>query len=93
MSYYRDWIYIALILEAEREITQTSILHKATMSGSETPDTNRGPTVVAILWAETAVAAIIVAMRFCARTIIKKLSWDDWLMLVTLVSIVASQKH
>lgn len=57
-------------------------------SRPETPDINRGPVVVAILWAETAVAVIIVSMRFYARTMIKRISWDDWLMLVTLVSIL-----
>lgn len=57
------------------------------MSSPETPDINRGRVVVAILWTETAVAVIIVSMRFYARTMIKRISWDDWLMLVTLVSI------
>lgn len=57
------------------------------MSSPKTLDINRGPVVVAILWTETAVAVIIVSMRFYARTMIKRISWDDWLMLVTLVSI------
>lgn len=58
------------------------------MSSPATLDINRGPVVVAILWTETAVAVIIVSMRFYARTIVKRISWDDWLMLVTLVCIV-----
>lgn len=57
------------------------------MSSSEVLDVNRGPVVMAILWTESAVAVIFVSTRFYARTMIKRISWDDWLMLVTLVSI------
>lgn len=58
------------------------------MPSPEMLDVNRGPVVVAILWTETTVAVIIVSMRFYARTMIKRISSDDWLILLTLVSIV-----
>lgn len=38
-----------------------------------------------VIWTESTVAILIVAMRFCARALIRKPSWDDLLMLVTLV--------
>lgn len=48
-------------------------------------DSDIGPAVTVVIWTESAVAALIVAMRFYARAFIRKPSWDDLLMLVTLV--------
>lgn len=47
---------------------------------------DRGPAVVALFWSETGIAIVIVAARFYARTLIKAVGQDDWLMLATLVS-------
>ena len=51
------------------------------------PDVNddRGQAAVIVYWTQAAVAIIVVALRFYARTIIRSLGADDWLMFATLV--------
>jgi hypothetical protein len=48
-------------------------------------DIDRGYAVMATLWTESVVAALVVLMRLYARAQIRKISWDDWLMFITLV--------
>lgn len=48
-------------------------------------DVDRGYLVMATLWTEFAVAALVVSMRLYARAQTRKVSYDDWLMLITLV--------
>jgi hypothetical protein len=48
-------------------------------------DRNRGPSIVGIAWMETGMSIVAAAARFWGRYIIRQTSWDDWLMLVTLV--------
>lgn len=62
------------------------------MSRPQVQDVDRGPIVMGVFWAETAVAIIVVAMRFSARLIIRNLGWDDWLMFITLVFASSSQE-
>lgn len=38
-----------------------------------------------VMWIQTGFAIVIIGMRFIARFSIHKISWDDWLMLLTLV--------
>lgn len=58
-----------------------------TMPALKIQDSDRGPAVMVVIWTESAVAVLIVAMRYYARTLIRKHSWDDLLMLVTLVCV------
>lgn len=51
-------------------------------------DIDRGPTIMAIMWAQAAISCIVVAMRFWARITIKALGRDDWVMLCTLIKYV-----
>lgn len=52
-----------------------------------TPLPNRGPELATAAWVETAVAAIFVFLRLYTRLrYVKKLWWDDWFMVLTLVS-------
>lgn len=48
-------------------------------------DVNRGPAVIAVAWAECALAIVAVGLRFWARRLIRGTGWDDWTMLFTLV--------
>ncbi|KAI9643620.1 hypothetical protein NHQ30_008242 [Ciborinia camelliae] len=49
-------------------------------------DVDRGPTIMAIMWAQAAVSCLVVALRFWARITIKALGKDDWVMLCTLIN-------
>lgn len=40
---------------------------------------------MATLWTESAVAALVVSMRLYVRAQTRTVSWDDWLMFITLV--------
>ncbi|KAF9893600.1 hypothetical protein FE257_010912 [Aspergillus nanangensis] len=46
-------------------------------------DRDRGAIIVSILWIETAIGAIVICLRFIGRYMIRKIGWDDWLMLLT----------
>jgi len=46
---------------------------------------DRGPQLVALYWVESAVAIIVVAMRLWGRMMIRGTSYDDYVMLLTLV--------
>lgn len=48
-------------------------------------DYDKGPRIVGIAWAEAAMCIVTVAARFWGRLLIHSTSWDDWLMLITLV--------
>lgn len=55
-------------------------------------DYDKGPRITGIAWAEAVMCIAAVAARFWGRIIIHSISWDDWLMLVTLVRSSASEK-
>ena len=49
-------------------------------------DQDRGAQFVTIVWSECILAAIFVASRYYTRLVyIKKIDWDDWVILLTLV--------
>lgn len=48
-------------------------------------DQDRGPSLIAIFWAESAVASVVIALRISGRIMIRKLGYDDYMMLFTLV--------
>lgn len=55
------------------------------------PDENRGHLVLTVTWAITGVAALLVALRLHTRIFLRKCAgWDDFLMAVALVSLIAS---
>jgi len=47
---------------------------------------DRGPSLIAIYWAEAAIAIVVVGMRIWGRLIIRKLGPDDYIMIFALVS-------
>lgn len=49
-------------------------------------DQDRGGAVIAVYWSITAVAMLVVGLRFYARRLVHATGADDWLMLVSLVS-------
>lgn len=49
-------------------------------------DRDRGTSLVAIYWAESAIAISIVSLRFYGRLMIRQLGSDDYMMLFTLVN-------
>ncbi len=50
-------------------------------------DLGHGPLIVGITWAATGIAIIAVALRFYVRkALVRVIDWDDWIMLVALVS-------
>ena len=58
-------------------------------------DRNRGTTLLAISWTEAVICIVFVAIRFYARSMIKAVGKDDWIMMITLVSrtFTPSKKH
>ena len=53
-------------------------------------DQDSGPQFLSLVWVEGSLATVIVAMRFYARYVYaKRVAWDDWMMLVTLVGTLA----
>ena len=61
------------------------------MNGTAVPvpiggNQDRGPQYVTIAWAECILASVFVALRFYTRLVyIKRIEWDDWFILLTLV--------
>ena len=61
------------------------------MNGTALPipadgDQDRGTQFLTIIWSECILASVFVASRFLTRFVyIKKLGWDDWVILLTLV--------
>ena len=53
-------------------------------------DRNRGPSLVAIFWVESAIAFVVISLRVTGRIMIRKLGLDDYMMLFTLVSDLSS---
>ena len=50
-------------------------------------DRDKGPEFIRVAWIECSVAIVFVALRFYSRiTYVRKLWWDDWVVLFTLVS-------
>ena len=49
-------------------------------------DDDRGPAAVAFLWTTVGTSAVVVALRFVGRRMIRSTGADDWMMLFTLVS-------
>ena len=52
------------------------------------PDEDRGPKLMAMFWSYCAISIVLVTLRFYARIQIRAVSWDDWLMLATVVLFV-----
>lgn len=52
------------------------------------PDVNRGPGLVVAAWIMGFAGCSLLTMRMYARiAIIKKVGWDDWTMIIAVVSI------
>jgi uncharacterized membrane protein len=51
---------------------------------------DRGPRLLRDIWALTGIAILIVALRVTAKIRIRKLGWDDILMVSALVSLSTS---
>ena len=49
-------------------------------------DIDRGPSLLGQFWTEVALGIVLLCMRFWSRIHAKILGWDDFFMLVTLVS-------
>lgn len=59
-----------------------------TMTSTAAPgdgDQNRGPSLIAIFWVESAVASAVILLRVSGRIMIRKFGPDDYMMLFTLV--------
>lgn len=52
-------------------------------TGEEIAD--RGPAIIALFWVESAIAILVLALRFYGRLISSKLGKDDYAMLFTVV--------
>lgn len=52
--------------------------------------TNRPVTLLGVLWAQTTLATIFTVARFYARLLEPGTGWDDWTMLIALVSLLQS---
>ena len=51
------------------------------------PDVNRGSDLVIISWLTVSIALLLVSVRFYIRGILRKnLGWDDYLILLAIVS-------
>ena len=51
------------------------------------PDVNRGSNLVIISWLTVSIALLLVSLRFYIRGILRKtLGWDDYLILLAIVS-------
>ncbi|GFF48184.1 hypothetical protein IFM61392_02516 [Aspergillus lentulus] len=53
-------------------------------------DSDRGPLLLGVLWAQAGIATVIVFLRLYARFMIHTTGWDDWLMFLTLAIFIAS---
>ena len=49
-------------------------------------DQDRGPRIIAVYWTIFTVGAVVTCLRFWARIKIRYVGWDDWLMLIAIVS-------
>ena len=49
-------------------------------------DITCGPAVIALNWSLAAIAGVVVALRFWARSLRNSIGADDWFMLATWVS-------
>ncbi|RWA07280.1 hypothetical protein EKO27_g7834 [Xylaria grammica] len=49
---------------------------------------DRGPQLVAMFWTYTAIALVVLSLRFYSRFKIHAFGWDDWLMFITVVLFV-----
>ena len=56
------------------------------MADPQESDRNRGGSLLAMVWTEVPIAAIFVTMRMYSRLKLRNLGWDDWMMVITLVS-------
>jgi hypothetical protein len=53
------------------------------------PTENRGPMVLQSTWVMVGIATPVIIARVCARLKqMKKLGWDDWFMILALVSLL-----
>lgn len=50
------------------------------------PTENKGPPILAVMWALTALTAVIVTVRLYVRAfIVKNFGLDDWLVIISMV--------
>ena len=69
------------------------------MSGPPSPpplgeDENRGPTINIVNWTFTAVATLCVVLRLFGRLrLTNNVGWDDFWILVSIVSVPISEHH
>lgn len=57
----------------------------ASMAAPVDGDQDRGPSLMAMFWAESAIAFVVISLRVTGRIMIRKLGLDDYMMLFTLV--------
>lgn len=56
------------------------------MASTESQD--KGPMLLALWWTEAGIATVIVGLRLYTRFMMRGIVIEDWLMLISLVSIV-----
>jgi nicotinamide riboside transporter PnuC len=57
------------------------------------PDSDRGPTYLAVLVVGLTLSIVFIALRIYVRArMVKNLWWDDWFMLISLVSVLKAQR-
>lgn len=53
------------------------------------PDVNQGPGLIAAAWIMGSAGCSLLALRMYARiAIVKNVGWDDWTMIIAVVSIL-----
>lgn len=55
------------------------------------PDISRGPDLVIVKWLTVSVAVLLVSLRFYVGVLRKKLGWDDYTILLAVVSCIPSR--
>jgi hypothetical protein len=57
------------------------------------PDSDRGPTYLAVLVVGLTLSIVFIALRIYVRArMVKNLWWDDWFMLISFVSVLKAQR-
>ena len=56
------------------------------MADAQGNDRNRGGSLLAMVWTEVPIAAIFVTMRMHSHLKLRNFGWDNWMMVITLVS-------
>jgi hypothetical protein len=59
-------------------------------TGNATETDTKGPTIMAVMWSMTTLATIFVVARLCVRQrMLRAFGLDDWLIGISLVSILS----